>query len=160
MSEIEKQIFKYSLRLLARRAYTIAEMHQKLLEKDWTDKDAVNKVLEKLIELGFLNDEKFAEEFIGSKLRLKPVGKRLLRQNLREKQVAEDIIKNVLEEIDEKELIEKSLQKRLRAKGQPKTIKELRNLQSYLISQGFDPELVYETIRKLSRSFEDYEQDF
>ncbi len=158
MDEVERQIFDYSLKLLARRAYSVAEIRRKLIEKGWTDEDAIGKTLEKLTQQELLNDEKFAEEFVASKLRRKPVGKHLLSKNLRERQINEEIIKNALEKIDEKKLIKEAIQKRLRVKGYPKTLKELKNLQDYLIRQGFDFELVYESIRKLSTSFEEFQQ--
>ena len=157
MSEVERQIFDYSLRLLARRAYSVAEIRRKLIEKGWTDENAINETLEKLAKLKFLNDEKFAEEFVASKLRRKPVGKHLLIKNLREKQINEETIKNTLEKIDEKKLIKEAIQKRLRVRGHPKTLKELKNLQDYLIRQGFDFELIYESISKLSTSFEEFQ---
>jgi regulatory protein len=149
MNKIENQIFNYSLKLLSRRAHSIGEIRRKLAQKGWKDEEIIEKVIRKLMQKGFLDDEKFSEEFVASSLRRKPIGKKLLSKKLMEKQVDSKILKTTLENINEESLIEQAIEKRVRIKGKPKSIEELRKLQNYLINQGFDYELIYEKTRKL-----------
>ncbi len=67
----------------------------------WSEIDAL---VSKLIEEGFLNEERFAAAFVGGKFRIKKWGRKKIEIELKKKQVSDANIKKALrEEIDQGE---------------------------------------------------------
>ncbi|MEY3158661.1 MAG: hypothetical protein RLZZ49_141, partial [Bacteroidota bacterium] len=62
---------------------------------------ATNEIVSKLIEEGFLNEERFANAFVGGKFRIKGWGKKKIEMELRKKGIsAYSIQKALRDEID------------------------------------------------------------
>lgn len=149
--------------LLAAKPRSIAELRQRLLEKQWTNAEIVESVLGKLEEYQFLNDERFARDYAASKLRQKPQGKRKLQQTLSQKQLDKEIVnialEQVFEETPEDELVEKAIEKRINLKGFPKDRNETKKFYDYLLRQGFSYGLISEKMRQIkleaTEEFED-----
>lgn len=146
--------------ILSVKAYSVADMRRRLLEKDWTTPEIVEAVLEKLKEYNYLNDEQFARSFAASQIRQKPVGKRVLQQKLAmkklDKETVDEALEQVLEETPEAEIIERAIEKRLRLKGKPETREDSKKFYDYLLRQGFSYDLVSSKMRELnSREFEE-----
>ena len=142
--------------LLSAKPRSVAEMRQRLLEKDWTNAEIVDSVLEKLKEYNYLNDAQYAENFAASNIRQKPQGKRKLQLKLAQKRVdketAKEALEKVFEETPEADLVEQALEKRLRLKGIPKDRDETKKLFDYLLRQGFSFDLVREKVREVGKS--------
>jgi len=70
-----------------------------------TKKKAAEEIIEKIItslkEKKFLNDEAFARSWVLNRARLKPKGKVLLKIELRQKGIIDEIIQKVLTEVQE-----------------------------------------------------------
>lgn len=94
------------------------------LEKKQTSTPDVEATIDKLKELDFINDDKFAKEFIAARSHNKPKGKKALMIELARKGIR---IENI--EIDEKELAAKALEK--------KSFKSKEHMQRFLYSRGF-----------------------
>src|SRR3712207_9536757 len=62
-----------AVKLLAAKPRSVAELRERLLEKEWTDEAAADYAVAKLSEYGYLNDEQFALSFAQSRVRQKPV---------------------------------------------------------------------------------------
>jgi len=71
------------------------------LSKKKASEEIVEKIIASLKEHKFLNDETFARSFVLNRARLKPKGKALLKIELRQKGIADDIIQTVLSEARE-----------------------------------------------------------
>ncbi len=142
--------------LLSAKPRSVAEMRQKLLEKDWTNAEIVDAVLEKLKEYNYLNDAQFAENFAAFNIRQKPQGKRRLQMMLAQKKVdketAKDALERVFEETSEADLINQALEKRLRIKGIPQDRDETKKLFDYLLRQGFSFDLVRDKVRDIGKT--------
>jgi regulatory protein len=63
--------------------------------------DTVNDVMVKLIETGFLNEERFAKAFAGGKFRTKKWGRLKIIRELKSRKISDYCIKSGLREIDE-----------------------------------------------------------
>lgn len=141
--------------LLSAKPRSVAEMRQKLLEKDWTSAEIVDAVLEKLKEYNYLNDAQFAENYASFNIRQKPQGKRKLQLKLAQKRIdkdtAKEALEKVFEETPEADLIDQALEKRLRLKGVPQDRDETKKLFDYLLRQGFSFDLVREKVRDIAR---------
>jgi regulatory protein len=126
------------------------EMRDKLYEWGLHRKE-VEEIISRLISEGFLNEERFARAFAGGKFRIKQWGKVKIRQELKLRKISEYSIRRGMEEISEKEYL-KTLQSLLEKKR--KTIRDNnelivnRKLAAYAASKGYEPELVWEVLRK------------
>ena len=140
--------------ILSIKAYSVADMRRRLLEKDWTNAEIVETVLEKLKEYNYLNDEQFAKTFAASQIRQKPVGKRVLKQKLAmkkiDKETVDEALDQLMEETPEEEIIERAIAKRLRLKGKPETREDSKKFYDYLLRQGFSYDLVSNKMRELN----------
>lgn len=89
----------------------------------------------KLEDLGLIDDEKFAEAWIRNRRLLKPMSKRRLKLELRQKHVADEIIEQAIEgdESDERSALRELIERRRR---QSKYQDDLKLMQ-YLARQGF-----------------------
>jgi regulatory protein len=144
-----------AVKLLAAKPRSVMELRERLLEKVWTNDDIVNRVIAKLEEYGYLDDEKYAAELALSKLRQRPQGKRRLQQSMSQKKLDRETVKNALdaafEKMPEAELIDQAIAKRLRIKGKPETREDVKKFYDHLLRQGFGFDLIREKISALAR---------
>ncbi len=84
MSADYKSLLNGSLRLLSIRPHSQNEI-LKYLRKKTSDQELINRVLDQLKSVKFLDDAKFAQWVIESRSRTRPRGKRLLIQELKSK---------------------------------------------------------------------------
>lgn len=141
----------YALWLLGRRDYSVGKLKQKLVEKKFEQKE-IDHTISYLIEKKFLDDERFARNFVRNQLSIKPAGKYLLLQKLRQKLIGQDIIKEVLGKIDSEEeikLAEEAAKKKYQVvsskyQGDKEKIHQI--LFRHLIGRGFSYEIVKEII--------------
>ncbi len=142
-----------AVKLLAAKPRSVAELRTRLLEKQWTNEEIVDAVIEKLKEYKYLDDVQFARDLAISKLRQKPQGKRRLQQSLSQKQLDKETVDEALasafEKMPESELIDIAIEKRLRLKGLPETREESRKFYDHLLRQGFAFDLIREKIGRL-----------
>ncbi len=104
---------------------------------------AIDLVMERLAERGYIDDKKFAEYYVENRFIKKGISKRRLEIELRKKGVADDIIEAALNTTTRKE--EDELAKMI-AKKRRKY--DSRKLIEYLIQQGFDYRMVKEAVAK------------
>lgn len=159
-----QKTFDRAVNLLAFKPRSIQELRERLLEKDWTTPEIVDTVLDKLKEYNYLNDDQFAKSFAASKIRQKPIGKRVLKQKLTlkklDKETVEAALETAFEETPEEEVIERAIEKRLRVKGKPETREDAKKFYDYLLRQGFSYDLVSNKMREInSRDFDEDEQN-
>lgn len=143
-----------AVKLLAAKPRSVAELRERLLEKEWTTEGAVEAALQKLAEYGYLNDERYAFGFASSRVRQKPIGRRRLARDLHTKQVsretAEEALNLVYAETPEEELIERAIEKRTRLRSRPATRAEVKSLFDHLLRLGFSYDLVLRKVRAAS----------
>jgi regulatory protein len=150
-------------KLLAAKPRSVAELRERLLEKSWTDEEAVDAALAKLKEYGYLDDERFAFGFASFRVRQKPVGRQRLSRDLQLKKVpretADAALDLVYQETPEDELIDRAIDKRIRLRGRPTTRQETKSLFDHLLRQGFSGDLVYRKVRAASSAEDEDEAD-
>lgn len=145
-----------AVKLLAAKPRSVEELRERLLEKEWTNEEAVDGVLARLSEYGYLNDEKFAFGYASFKVRQKPVGRQRLQRALAlkkvDKETADEALNLVFEETPEETLIERAIEKRVRLRGRPQTRAETKSLFDHLLRQGFSYELVIRKVRAVAET--------
>ncbi|NMA85054.1 MAG: regulatory protein RecX [Epulopiscium sp.] len=153
--KIENQIL-YSrgkdkaLHLLSYRARTEKEVRQRLQDEEYPN-TVIDQVIEFLYEYSFLDDQRYAEQFIRSKLRSKPLGKRMILHQLQQKGIskadAEEALTN--QEIDETAAAYKLVEKRIDT-TRPATFKEKKKMFSYLQGRGFSYDIIREVLSQIT----------
>ena len=142
----------YALNLLTYRPRSCQEIRNKLKGRDYDEK-VVEEVINRLRELDLLDDTRFAYSWAESRLLNKPMGRRLLEQELRRKGIGKEIIEEVsrhtFDKHDEEELAFALAEKRLKTclKADKQTRK--RRLYSYLGRRGFPPDVISQVLQKL-----------
>lgn len=86
-------------RFLAVRPRSVDEVRRKLAEKD-VPSPVIDLAIERLTDIGYLDDVAFAAFWVRERLSSKPISPRALRYELRQKGVASDIIDEVLVDLD------------------------------------------------------------
>ncbi len=143
-----------AVKLLAAKPRSVAELRERLLEKEWTNEEAVDAALARLKEYGYLDDERFAHGFACYRVRQKPVGRQRLARDLQMKQVpretADAALDLVYEETPEEELVARAIEKRIRLRGRPSTRPETKSLYEHLLRLGFPYDLIIRKVREAS----------
>jgi regulatory protein len=92
-----------ALHYLDYRPRTQVEIERKLKEHEVPD-GVIISVLERLTELGLVNDARFVETWIENRSEFRPRGRRVLKSELRLRGVDEELIEQSLETLDEEAL--------------------------------------------------------
>jgi len=141
-----------ALRLLSRRELTVAECRSRLLDREHSASD-VEEAIARLIEAGSLDDARFARMYARGAVDLKGRGRLRVQQELQargvEKDAAAEAVGEIFGDKDERALVQRALQKKLRGRPQPKDERDFARLYQHLMRQGFTPAVVSAAIRKM-----------
>jgi len=152
-----------AVKLLAAKPRSVAELRERLLEKEGTDDEAADYAIAKLSEYGYLNDAQFALGYASARVRQKPVGRQKLARDLQMKKIdrelAEQTLEKVFDETPETELIDRAIEKRTRLRGRPTTRQETKSLFDHLLRRGFSYDLIISKIRALSSAELDEDEE-
>jgi regulatory protein len=126
-----------AIRYLGPRHRSRREMVQYLSVRRRFGRETVNTTIERLGEEGYLNDKEFARLFVESRIRSRPRSCALLRQELSQKGIDDEVIVAVLEGVDDEYLAWRSIEKKLNQwdKRDPATFK--KRMISFLQRRGF-----------------------
>jgi regulatory protein len=142
--------FAVALRLLARRPYSVAEL-RRALERRFPENPAVAAALARLRELRYLDDKQFAEQYAASLARNKSFGRYRVRRELKAKLVnykfIEPALEQAYEETDERELLLRVLNKKVRTLRLPVTRARLASLCQSLLRRGFRADDIMKAVR-------------
>jgi regulatory protein len=131
---IEDKVYMRSLDLILRRKRSEWELRDYLRRKDYEEETA-QKVIDRLREKGYVNDEEFAKAWVDNRRLLKNMSKKRLWQELKQKRIDDEIIQAVLEVdmADELAIIKEVIT----SKRQQTRYRDKEKLTAYLIRQGF-----------------------
>lgn len=148
--EINDAILKKVLHYCAYQDRCTQEVRTKLATFDMSDSDK-EKIVKLLVDEGYIDDERYASTFVRSKIHLKKWGVNKIRMSLKMKGISDDIINNALSEIDP-EMYRSELIKVLQAKkiNESDPYKKKAKLAQYAIQKGYEPSLVWDTLRVIS----------
>jgi len=136
--------------MLARRPYSLAEM-RRALERKFADAKQVRKAITRLRELRYLDDKKFAQHYASSLARNRAYGRLRIRRELKAKLVdyrqIEPALAQTFEETSEQDLLERTLEKKLRTLRLPLTRAKLAALCQSLLRRGFRSEDIMKVVR-------------
>ncbi|HZR24459.1 MAG TPA: regulatory protein RecX [Vicinamibacterales bacterium] len=139
------------LKMLARRELSELQVRQRLRRKGH-DEEAIDDAVARLREERAIDDSRVAEAIARTETSIKRRGKMRVRLQIERagisKSAAKKAIDEVFESIDDEELLEASLAKRLRGREKIADDREFQRLYRYLIGQGFDHDRVMRALQQ------------
>ena len=150
-SSREEQARALCLRLLTVRARTRAELAGQLTKRGYPD-DVSTRVLDRLADVGLVDDVDFAEQWVHSRRVNAGKGKRALAAELHTKGVDNDVITSVLSDINpdaERDRAEELVRKKLRRENlsdQAADARVTRRLVGMLARRGFSQGMAYDVV--------------
>ena len=122
-------------------------LYKKISNKLWSREDA-EKIIENLKGRGLIDDAKFVDWFIRQRLALKPKGERVLRRELRQKGIEDELVDRYF---SKNSLNEEGLARQILEKRWPRLIglskrKRFEKAARFLMSRGFSFDLTKKTI--------------
>jgi len=158
--EIEKLIFENetnklmdkALRFLSFRPRSERELRDHLKKKlSKRSIDAIDTVIGRLKHLGYVDDVKFSQWWVEQRQTHSPRGARLIKSELFQKGMAQEVIEEVLSEDEEGEVEQalKAAKKKLRSYQKLNHREFKQKMGQYLARRGFDWEVIKETLDHL-----------
>ena len=121
------------------------EVKQKLYSLGLFKKE-VEELMSRLIEEGYLNEERFALQFASGKSRIKGWGRQKIRYELRQKGISEFCIRNALNSLDSAEyelgFSRLASKKWSSLKAEKNIFVKKSKWQQFLLQRGFEPALI------------------
>lgn len=194
------KLLNYALRLLAKKRYTDFEIRRKC--KSYLAKcggsrgreagavdsgNMIDRVVARLIELKYLDDEQYVKDYINERIEFKPRGLFLIKRELKLKGIPKELIEKIVTEvvIDEvkmaTELLKKKRDRWQRSLGLSREkrvferqkqrflgehLEQSGNLRaqkakaaSYLTGKGFRPDAVYKALDRCYNGFDEVESN-
>ena len=148
-----RSLFSRAIDYLSRREHSRAELWRKL-EPHAESVEALEAVLTRLVEAGYQSDERFAEQYAHAKGQRH--GGLRLSYDLRQKGVAESLIKQAVANHDDKAVARQLWQKKFNTA--PSTQQEKAKQIRYLASRGIPPNLIFSLLKEVGAADFDDEQ--
>jgi len=144
-------------RLLTYRPRSRAEIEAKLHDKEFDDA-IIETVLAGLERFGYVNDLQFARDWTRSRIRLQGFGRRRIGQELKNKGIGRELIREVFAEVfseeTEIETAKRVAGKKLNTMGSRSLDRETRRrrLAGFLERKGFSFEIIRDVLNQTDKS--------
>jgi regulatory protein len=153
----EPELLDYAVKSLASKMKSERDLRRRLAERvspDETGRAAVEKVIAKLKELGYLSDARFAADFARLRQENEKFGRRRVQQGLMQKGIASPLVNEAVtkqyEDVDETALARQYIErKRLKQPSgdREQKQKETAKIMRRLIAAGFSSRAIWTVLR-------------
>jgi regulatory protein len=152
--ETESELYTAAINGLARRAYSVYEMRT-YLERRAEDKDVVKSVLDRLKHLEYLDDARYARQFVRLHTELRKQGAFRIARDLRARGVPDRHIESALAErspeASESALVRERLERRLKSLRSPLDDRRVASLYRSLLRAGFSADTIRRELSALTK---------
>jgi len=127
------------------------EVEQKLYDLKMIP-EAKEQIILHLLQHNFLNEERFSKAFVRGKFTIKKWGRIKIVNELKFRNISSYNIKTALKEINEDDylnVLQQLAEKKLTLIKESNSFKKKNKLSTYLISKGFETNLVYSVVNNL-----------
>eukprot|EP01137_Pigoraptor_chileana_P009488 Opistho-2@57847 len=146
---MNREVLVKAANFCAYQERTQQEVRKRLAELE-VEGDEAEEMIVWLIENNYLNEERFARIFAGSKFRQKRWGRLKIRQELKMRGVSEYCLKAGMSEIDDEDYLQTLtdlLKKKAKEIKESNPLKRKQKLLSYALSKGFESDLVFDLMK-------------
>lgn len=148
LMKTEQEAYLTLAALCARSEHCQWEMLEKM--RRWElDDETQARVMARLVEERYVDDERYARAFVKDKVRYNKWGRRKVEQALWQKRIADDIRERVLDEVDEEEYLNvlRPLLKQKRKSTKAENDYELnQKLVRFALGRGFTYDIIRQCI--------------
>jgi regulatory protein len=159
----EDELYALAVHSLARRAYSIYEMRT-YLERRADDKGVVKQVLDRLKEHDYLDDARYARQFVRLHAENRKQGAFRIARDLRARGVPDRYIEAALAErarqSNEGEVVRARLERRLKSLRGPLDERRTASLYRSLLRAGFSAGTIRQELRELTKVQVEEGQEF
>lgn len=140
----------YACRLLKYRSRSEKEIEDQLKRKKFSESE-IRETIAWLKEKGYLNDERFAREWLESRKR-RGYSEKYIRLELKQKGISEQLsnldLNNQEQFLSDREVAEKLVEKKMKQYRNLEPVKVKQRIQNLLLRRGFSWEIIEEILRK------------
>ncbi len=138
--------------LLARKPRSRTELRRALLQRKFPAK-TIDATLDRIEELGHLDDANFARQFVDQHAMTGKSGPRLVREQLAAKGVAREVVEKAVAPLNDREHQEanaRTLLEKWNRRSKPEDLRKRQQAAAgWLMRRGFDPDIVWELVREV-----------
>ncbi len=150
----ETDLYTAAINGLARRAYSVYEMRT-YLERRAEDKDVVKGILDRLKKLDYLDDARYARQFVRLHTELRKQGPFRIARDLRARGVPDRHIEAALAErsaeSNEGALVRERLERRIKSLRGPLDERRVASLYRSLLRAGFSADTIRRELTALAK---------
>jgi regulatory protein len=154
----EAELYTAAINSLARRAYSLYEMRT-YLERRAEDKDTVKSVLDRLKQMDYLDDARYARQFVRARADLRKQGAFRIARDLRARGVPDRHIEAALAErsaqSDEGAVVRTRIERRLKSLRRPLDERGTASLYRSLLRAGFAADTIRRELSALAKHSEE-----
>lgn len=152
----EAELYTAAINSLARRAYSVYEMRVYLERRaEGKDADAVKSVLDRLKQLDYLDDARYARQFVRMRAELRKQGAFRIARDLRARGVPDRHIEAALAErsteSDEGTAVRTRIERRIKSLRGPLDDRRLASLYRNLLRAGFAADTIRRELKSVTR---------
>ena len=139
------------LRRLSNAPRTRKELAKDLKDKDISD-DVANLALDRFEEVGLINDQALASNYVSSQHERKGLGKNALRQQLRAKGVSDDVALEAISQISDDQEFQAAFAlacKKIRSLQKDDAKTQLRKIVGVLARKGYSSNLAFRVAKEV-----------
>jgi regulatory protein len=156
--EAEEQAYQRALRWLARRARSEHEVRRRLLERGCQEASAA-RVIERLKQVGLLDDQAFARAWIEDRMAFRPRSAFALRRELEAKGLPAQVIQEALKRLDEDAALEAAAARAARRYRHLSQDLFRQRMTAYLQRRGFQFHAISSVIDRLQAALAESEDE-
>lgn len=151
----EEELYFAAVKSLGRRAYSVHEMRA-YLERRAEDKDAVKSILDRLKHLDYLDDARYARQFVRLHSELRKQGAFRIARDLRARGVPDRHVEAALaeraSETDEGAVVRERLARRVKLLRGPLDGRRAASLYRSLLRAGFSADTIRRELNALMKN--------
>jgi regulatory protein len=152
--QTEEELYEYALKALMRRAHSVFEM-RRALERRADEKPLVQRVLGRLKEHQYLDDARYAMQFVRQRSENRRQGRHRIARELRARGVPdrhiETALDDVLRTVDAGAQVRKRIERKLRNLRGPLDARKMASLYGTLLRAGFDSDIIRRELRAATK---------
>ena len=155
---------EYAVKSLSSRMKSVRDLRRGMAgraEPGEAGAQAINAVVARLKDLGYLSDERFAADYTRMRQENEKFGKRRVQQGLMQKGIATDLTNTALaaayDEVDEADLARQYIERKRMKK--PEGEKEIARAMRRLVGAGFSGATVWKVLRSWGAPVDDAQID-
>lgn len=159
-----EELFEYAVKTLGARAYSTGDLKSKLRQRAANPADA-DTAIERLKEIGYLDDRRFAEGYASARVENEGFGRMRVLQDLRARRISGDTAERAVEqaigERSEEQLIDAFMERRMHSVAVGGPIEDERKLAAAyrkLRRAGFTSGAILKALKRVAARPEEIEE--